>query len=347
MDLSVVIVTWNTRELVEQCVESLLSELDNAKARFGVTAEVIVVDNGSIDGTAALLAKRFPAVTLIRLEENRGFAAGNNPAFRHARGRAILLLNSDCFMPAASISRCIEVLRKRTDAGAVGPQLRYPDGRLQRSAHEFPGLYTESVPRILRDWISTGFALWNSSRVNGPVSVPALRGAALMVRREVIETIGPLCEDYFFFLEETDWCWRMRQANWVVLQVADATALHQLGQSSKRVWPLRTRIEFHRSLYRFVALRKGPLEARAVCVIRVLRALGTAGLVLPAALFSGRYRQKLASRLGLLGWHLRGRPAEAGLVGAGPGRPRLDCALQKGKAPGSVRSRQEDNPCQS
>ncbi|NRA98098.1 MAG: glycosyltransferase, partial [Planctomycetes bacterium] len=119
MDLSVVIVTWNTRELVEQCVESLLSELDTAKARFGVAAEVIVVDNGSIDGTAALLAQRFPAVTLIRLDENRGFAAGNNVGIQGSTGDYVVLLNNDTFVTRGWVADLIRHFRESSEVPIV------------------------------------------------------------------------------------------------------------------------------------------------------------------------------------------------------------------------------------
>ena len=144
---------------------------------------------------------------------------------------------------------------------------------------------------------------------------------------------GPLCEDYFFFLEDTDWCWRMHRAHWRVLEVCDATAVHGLGVSSKLPKPVRTRIEYHRSLYRFVGLHCGPWTARGVRGIRILRALGTALLALPAVGFSGRAREKFTSRYGVLRWHFRGRPSEAGLMGFSCAEPRLDWSPQKREAP--------------
>ncbi len=314
-ELSVVIVTWNTRDLAVSCIRRLQWELGELGAKSGIASEILVVDNGSTDGTGETLRQRFPGVDVIRLPENQGFAAGNNAAFRRASGRFVLLMNSDVEISCASLDRCVGVLRDSPRAGAVGPRLLFPDGRTQASVHGFPGLWDELVPRRWRGRAAGEFDVGASS----VASVDALRGAALFVRREVIENVGPLCEDYFFFLEETDWCWRMREAGWEVLFVPNATATHQLGASSKRVSPLRTRIEFHRSLYRFVELRRGPSVARAVRWVRFGRALGTALLSTPAALFRSSARRRLRERVGLLRWHLRGRPPQDGLSGPGAG----------------------------
>jgi len=314
-ELSVVIVTWNTRDLAVSCIRRLQWELGELGAKGGISSEILVVDNGSTDGTSEALRQHFPGIDVIRLPENRGFAAGNNAAFRRASGRFVLLMNSDVEISCASLDRCVAVLRDSPRAGAVGPRLLFPDGRTQASVHGFPGLWDELVPRRWRGRAAGEFDAGASS----VASVDALRGAALFVRREVIEKVGPLCEDYFFFLEETDWCWRMHDAGWEVLFVPNATATHQLGASSKRVSPLRTRIEFHRSLYRFVEVHRGPPVARAVRWIRFGRAVGTAVVSIPAALFRSSARRRLRERVGLLRWHLRGRPPQDGLSGLGGG----------------------------
>lgn len=332
MDLSVVIVTWNTRELVVGCIAQLERELGGLRAKNGISSEILVVDNGSTDGTAAVLEERFRGVEVIGLPENRGFAAANNAAFERASGRFVLLLNSDVVISCTTIERCLEVLRGSASAGAVGPRLLFPDGRTQASVHGFPGFWNELFPR----WIRGRAAGESGGGSEEVVAVEALRAAALFVRRDVIENVGPLCEDYFFFLEETDWCWRMREAGWDVLFVPDATAIHSLGESSKRVAPLRTRIEFHRSLYRFVETRRGPVSAHAIRAIRITRALGTALLAVPGAIVRPAARRRLHERLGLLRWHLRGRPDEEGLAGIGTVDTRLDGCGQKGEPPGSA-----------
>jgi len=332
MDLSVVIVTWNTRNLAVSCIRRLQRELDELGAKSGISSEIFVVDNGSTDGTDAALREYFPRIEIIALPENQGFAAGNNAAFERVSGRFVLLMNSDVEISCASLDRCLAVLRESPRAGAVGPRLLFPDGRTQASVHGFPGLWDELVPRRWRGRAAGEFDLGASD----VASVDALRGAALFVRREVIESVGPLCEDYFFFLEETDWCWRMHEGGWEVLFVPNATAVHQLGASSKRVSPLRTRIEFHRSLYRFVELRRGSLSARAIRWVRFGRALGTAIVSTPAALFRSSARRRLRERIGLLRWHLRGCPPQDGLSGEGGRGRSLDAGTQKREPPESM-----------
>lgn len=332
MDLSVVIVAWNTRDLAVSCVALLQQELDELRAKRGISSEIFVVDNGSTDGTVEALRQRFPAIEVIGLLENRGFAAGNNVALERVRGEFVLLLNSDVEVSSASIDRCLGVLQGASSAGAVGPRLLFPDGRTQGSVHGFPGVGNELIPRRCQSRAAGEF----NPDASEVVAVNALRGAALFVRLRVIQTVGPLCEEFFFFLEETDWCWRMREAGWDVLFVPDAVATHQLGASSKRVEPMRTRIEFHRSLYRFVELRRGPFSAQAIRVIRFSKALGTALIAAPGALFYTSARRRLRERWGLLHWHLRGCPAEGGLWGYEPEGRRLDAPEQKGEASGST-----------
>jgi GT2 family glycosyltransferase len=151
------------------------------------------------------------------------------------------------------------------------------------------------------------------------MAVDAVQGAALFVRRAVLEAVGPLSEDYFFYLEETDLCWRARQAGFGVDLLPAARVEHAAGASSKRVAPAASRIEYHRSLYRFLGARRGPGTRRLARGMRSLRAPFTLlGLAL-ASLFSARARRRLPERGALLVWHWRGCPPEPRL-GAGPAR---------------------------
>ena len=146
-----------------------------------------------------------------------------------------------------------------------------------------------------------------------PVEVESVLAAVLVVRREVIDQVGPLPEAYFFFLEETDWCWRMRRAGWKVLHVPDARAIHCSGASSKRKDPVATRIEYHRSLYHFLFQNRGKTSAMAVMCVRVAKSLL---MLLPLSLlglFSARHRSRWRSVIALLRWHAAGRPPGWGL----------------------------------
>lgn len=319
MDLSVVIVSWNTRELLLECLEALERELEACARNAALRAEIIVVDNGSSDGSASAVKACYPDVTLIGREQNGGFAVGANAGIETAKGDVVALLNSDTRVVPGAVACCLEVLAASPELGVAGAQLLHADGRLQNSVHAFPSLLGELVPRgLLETFVPHRFPSKRYPQ-RFPVSVDAVKGAAFFVRRAVIDQVGPLCEDYFFFLEETDWCWRIRRAGWDIRLVPDARVVHVSGASSKREQPARTRIEYHRSLYRFLRARRGPRVAWAAAGIRIVR--GAFGLLAmaPFAAFSRGARMRLAERGLLLAWHLRGQPAGWGLVGLGEG----------------------------
>jgi GT2 family glycosyltransferase len=311
IDLSVIVVSWNTRGLLLDCLEGVERAL--AALPPEIAAETWVVDNGSEDGSAEAVRKSFPDVQLIALPENLGYAAGNNAALQQARGRISLLLNTDVVLSAEAIERALAALDEHPEAGLLGVQLLHPDGRKQNSVHAFPSLWTELIPRFALE--SLWPAHYPSKRLlmASPAKVEAVLGAALFVRRELVAEVGLLDEGYFFFLEETDWCWRAAQAGWVVLHLPDVSLVHLSGASSKRRYPAATRIEYHVSLYRFLELRRGSRVRRVAQRVRTLRgAFSVAALAVMACLRPG-VRPQLAERLALWRWHLRGCPAGAGL----------------------------------
>lgn len=314
-DLSVVVLTWNTKDMTLACLKQLQMALREVDRRRGWSSEVIIVDNGSTDGTAVELRQRFPEMELQENEENLGFAAGMNGGLCRAEGETVLLLNSDAFLGAATIEACLDTLSLHEEAGMVGPRLLHPDGRIQRSVHSFPGVWSEILPRFLIEARHARRERSESGEEAQALPVDALRGAVLFVRRALIEEVGPLPEEYFFFLEETDWCWQARKKGWQVLYVPGAPALHLLGESSKRREPVRTRIEFQRSLDRFLRKNRGERSARIVLFLRMVRGVLSGFFELPVALFSSRARQRLRERARLLGWQFRGRPAAGGLEG--------------------------------
>jgi hypothetical protein len=237
-----------------------------------------------------------------------------NAGVARASGRVLLLLNSDARSTPGAIARCLRALDTRPDAAVAGPELRSAGDRPQRSVHAFPSLVSELVPRRIRDLVRWHPAERASAGVAEPVAVDAVRGAAFFVRHTAFERFGPLDDGYFFFLEETDFCWRVRRGGASVLYVPGARFVHALGASSKKRAPAATRIEYHRSLYRFVRSWRGLATMRAVIAIRFGRALGTGLLLSALAPFSARQRKRLAERVALLRWHLVGRPDDAGLA---------------------------------
>jgi GT2 family glycosyltransferase len=316
MDLSVVVVTWNTRALALDRLASLSHALAPATGGARLLAEIVVVDNGSCDGTAAAVREAFPAARVIALPANAGFAAGCNAGLRTTRGRHVLFLNSDARVTRETLERCIGFLDRHPDVGVVGPQLRHPDGRPQNSIHNLPILATEVFPKALFQFL---FRRRFPSRrwvAEEPLDVEAVTGAAIFARAATIRDAGPLPEDYFFFLEETEWCRRVAAAGWRVVYLPTAVAIHLSGASSKRKAPAVTRIEYHRSLYRFFRVNHGAGSMAMVLSVRLLKSLFYVVTQAPLAILGGRGRDRWKVHRDVLLWHLRGCPRAVGLAGA-------------------------------
>lgn len=315
-DLSIVIVTWNARDVLLDCLASIEREILGRKDAGAIATETLVVDNGSADGTVEAVRERFPWAQLLALPENLGFAGGNNVGLAKAAGRHAVLLNSDTVVLPDALESCVRFLDAHPDVGVVGPQLLNPDGTKQNCVHNFPSLATELVPKGLLE------TLWPRSFPSKrydhpePIDVEAVLGACLFVRREVLEQVGPMPEDYFFFLEETDWCWRIREAGWRVVHLPEPRVIHVHGASTKKKIPARTRIEYHRSLYHFFRKNRGIGPAAVVVALRTAKALFYTVALAPAALVSRRGRERWRSRAAVFLWHLRGCPAHGGLDAA-------------------------------
>jgi hypothetical protein len=314
IDLSIVIVNWNGRAVLEACLASLDREVRGRRDPGRIETETFVVDNASRDGSVDAVRQRFPWVELVALPENRGFAAGCNVGLRRRRGRHALLLNPDTVVARDVLESCLRWLDAHPEVGAVGPRLLNPDGSVQSSVHAYPSLLLELVPRALLEWLAP--RRYPSKRsIRGPAEVDALLGACLCVRGEVLERVGLLPEEYFLFLEETDWCFQMRRAGWRIVHLPDVSLMHVHGASSKRLVPARTRIEFHRSLYRFFRRQRGPGQAALVVALRAAKSALHLVTGAPAALLSARGRERWGEWARVLAWHLRGCPADAGLAG--------------------------------
>jgi N-acetylglucosaminyl-diphospho-decaprenol L-rhamnosyltransferase len=231
-DVSVVIVNWNTRAILRDCLSSLQR---HTRRR---TVEVLVVDNGSADGSPQMVRDEFPAARLIANPKNLGYAAGCNQGIREARGRHLLLLNSDTRLEDDAISALADVLEERPGVGVVGCALVYADGAAQASGGHFPSLWGAVLAKLdrarARDCGPRGdFAYPYLSRAEHGRErvVDWVKGAVMLVRREAAEAVGPLDESIFLFAEEWDWCYRMRTAGWKVLFVPEPHVVH-LGSAS-------------------------------------------------------------------------------------------------------------------
>jgi GT2 family glycosyltransferase len=282
-DLSVVIVNWNTRELIRNCLASLARHL------LGVDHEVIVVDNASHDGSPEMIAADFPDVRLIRNAENVGFGAANNQAMRLARGKWFLLLNSDTELVDDSVARLFARVRTAPGLGVAHCRLRFPDGRLQHSAYRFPsvrlalfegtGIY-KLLPRRAGAILLGGYWDYEDER-----DVDWVAGAFMLLPREVFAQTGGFDERLFMYGEDLEWCYRIRDLGWRIRYYPDAALVHVDHASSEIRWGderVALCLRRQRDIY---AERRGDLRAT------VLMAIG----VVSTALRTGYYAARIAA----------------------------------------------------
>ena len=316
MDISFIIVNWNTQGLLLDCIASILATVR------GFEYEIIVVDNGSTDGSPAAVRQHFDtSVLLIENAENLGFARANNQALARAQGNYLVLLNSDTLLREGAISELVRFLDTHPRVALAGPAMFDEQGHLQNSFDNFPSLATELLNKsLLRILLPKKYAGKASSGTCEPFEVDSLIGACLVVRRAAIERVGLLDEDYFFFLEETDWCLRFRRAGWSIYHVPSAQIVHLQGRS-KKMRPARAWVEYYRSLYLFFKKNRSPFSYTLLRIFRVVKlainvALTTAGLLITAGI-RRRFREKIRIYGYLLWWHVRGCPENMGLKGSG------------------------------
>jgi len=247
VDLSVVIVSWNVRDLLRRCLASL-------ERPATISQEVIVVDNASTDGSVETLSPEFPGVRFIANVENRGFPAANNQGIRVAQGRYVLLLNPDTEVLGDALETLVAYADAHPDVGVIGPQLLNSDGSVQSSRRRFPTLATAFFEST---WLQPYAPRWVLRRYyvldhkdDETVEVDWVKGAALMARRTAIEQIGLLDEGFFMYPQELDGCGRFREAGWRVVYLPAARIVHHEGKSSEQVWPAR-HIHFQTSKIRY------------------------------------------------------------------------------------------------
>lgn len=246
---SVIIVSWQVRELLRACLTSI------AQYEGETALDICVVDNASTDGSAAMVATAFPWVRLIALDHNPGFAAANNIALRQAPGDVCVLLNPDTRLTDAAISRLAAYLRTHRECGVVGPRLLNPNGTVQSAGFAPPSLFQvwyDLVPWPRRFYTSRLNGRYTSESGDAPYDIGFPLGAALAVRGEVFDTIGLLDEGYGMYMEEPDLCARVWAAGWAVRLLPDVTIIHHGGQSTGQMSEAMF-LALHRARRRFYA----------------------------------------------------------------------------------------------
>jgi GT2 family glycosyltransferase len=297
--LSIIIVSWNVRDLLAACLASLPRE-----------AETIVVDNASGDGSAAMVLAGFPHVRLITNEDNLGFTRANNQGIVQSQGSFILFLNPDTVVQNGALDTMITYLHEHPNVGVVGPQLRYGDGSLQSSRRRFPTLATALFESTPLAWhlnpARNRWALHYHMADRQPHQVQEvdwLVGAALLTRREVLHRVGGFDEAYFMYSEELDWCRRVRKAGWRIVYLPTATITHYEGKSSEQVVAAR-HLRFNTSKVRYFRKHHGRLQA-GVLRLALLAMYGVEWLIELAKWLVGSRRALRHQRLRAYGQLIR------------------------------------------
>jgi GT2 family glycosyltransferase len=241
MDVSILVVNWNTRELLRQCLQSIYRETRS------ITFEVIVVDNASSDGSAAMIESEFRQVRLIANLDNRGFAAANNQGIAIAAGRYILLLNSDTVVLEQAIDKSVAFADQFSDTAVTGCRVLNVDRSLQSSCFMFPSLlnfllHATYLYRLFprnRFFGREQMSWWDR---NDSREVDVVTGCYMLVRRDAIDSVGPMDERFFMYAEETDWCYRFKAEGWKCRFTPDAEIIHVGGGSAPKLGARRAQV---------------------------------------------------------------------------------------------------------
>lgn len=226
-DLSVVLVCWNNKDYLEPCLQSLY------KANLGFKFDVIVVDNGSTDGSQAMLADKYPNVRILQNNGNVGLSKASNQGIEATHGKYILLLNNDTIVNGSALDSLFQFLEKHPDTGAVGGKLLNPDGSFQSGYANFSSLIEEfMVATGLGYFLREGYPLNHDS--DQYVEAGWMSSACLLLRRSALDQIGLLDEEYFIYGDEVDLQYRLHRAGWKVQYLPDATIIHYGGRSMNR-----------------------------------------------------------------------------------------------------------------
>ncbi|MBW1971548.1 MAG: glycosyltransferase family 2 protein [Deltaproteobacteria bacterium] len=312
LKLSVIIVSYNTKELLKNCLNSLKQATKN------ISHEIIVVDNGSIDDTISMINSFFPEIILIANKENKGFASACNQGLLMMNGEYALFLNSDLLLFEDTIDKLINFMDNNAEAAIAGAQLLNPDGSKQNSIDLFPSLLTELFNKSLLKFLMKKKYPSKRSGIDHPIVVESLVGACMMVRKNVLDNIGFFDEDYFFYMEETDLCYRIKKANLKVYFVPDAFVVHFQGKSVKKT-PKKGKVEYYRSRYIFFRKNRGfypyiLLKLGLIIKLSFEILLQGAGVFLTLGLNS-KVRRRFFITIYLFLWHIFLCPEGWGLNG--------------------------------
>lgn len=301
IDVSIVIVNWNTKGLLKNCLNSVYQTIDR------LTFEIIVVDNASSDGSVEMLERDFPQTTIIGNQENKGFGAANNQAFAVMKGKYTLLLNTDALLTPDAVHKLWGFCESNSQAAIACGQLLNADGSKQNSMASFPNLLTLAANTSLLEYLFPQQFPSKRYEHARPIEVDSAIGACMMIRKKALDEVGFFDERYFFFFEETDLAYKMYKSGWKIYHIPDAYIYHLQGQSIGS--NLRSRIEFYRSRYKFLSKWHGRSYyqfARVLIIGRLLiNWLSSCVMTTVTLGLIKKIRQKFVVHSQLIIWHFK------------------------------------------
>jgi GT2 family glycosyltransferase len=308
--LSIVVISWNDREVLEACLASVYKETRE------IDFEVILTDNGSTDGSVEFVRTRFPEVKILESDTNRGFAGANNRAFSRATGEYVLVLNPDTLVLSRAIEKLVRYADASPSAGAWGCRILNPDGSYQKSAYPIPtirayliaALYLRGLGRIFPCFSGETYHGWDGWSVR---EIGFQAGCCLLVRRSVLDELRGFDETLFHQFEDADLCFRVHKSGRSVNYFPLAEVVHLGGQNRGR-YPLPVILETHRSRYRFFAKHYGLIGARRIRWVTLLgltiRFIGYSAVAKIKK--SNAITNRLTAYRTLLRWHWEIDPAQ-------------------------------------
>jgi hypothetical protein len=304
MDLSIIIVNWNSVEFLKKCIPSIRAGIHD------IEYEIVVIDSASFDGCEEMLRENFPKVKFIQSQENVGFARANNHAFAHSCGHSVLFLNPDTEIEGSAINTIYKYLQKLPKAGALGCKLLNSDRSIQTSC-------IQSFPTILNQVLDSEFlrlrshqsSLWGIAPLYEEKSkfsvVDAISGACIMMNRDLFEQIGKFSEDYFMYTEDIDLCYKIKQAGHLNYYLPEATIIHYGGGSSHEAKSNFAVIMMRESMYKFLKKTKGRCYAWCYRVSMLFIALFRLALLTINRLIKPGNESSFQKWCAILQWSLR------------------------------------------
>jgi GT2 family glycosyltransferase len=274
IDISVIIVNWNTKALLLDCVASLYQTTHTS------SLEIIVVDNASKDGSIEALRSNFPDVSAIVNKENLGFAKANNIGIKKAKGRYVCLVNSDVKALDNVLDNMRTYMEHHPEVGALAPKTFFGDMSIQKNCREFPTLRNIFCQEFFLDVLFPNVAALHGREMfhfdyDATSEAEVLSGCFIMVRKEVIAQIGSLDERFFFYAEDVDWCKRIHDGGWKLMYYPGAEAIH-FGYGSSSSAPIRFQIELLKANWKYWEKHNGKVESALFWLIKFIGTMGRA-----------------------------------------------------------------------